>query len=131
MKAKPIRLTQAHRAEFRRHLADWQDRLNLRDWRISLSETRAKPTVLAEVSRRLLEDRLATIRLSEVWDENNPPTPELLEEVALHELLHIFLHELLEFAGTPGVNDSDVASQEHRVVITLARLLVSLRGKRR
>jgi hypothetical protein len=120
----PILLTKKHRADFAAFMSKWQGLLNLRDWRIGLSGVHASPSVLAVAFKRELDARLASIRLPKEWNENTPPTHANLEDTALHEILHVFLHELLQFASAPGADEDDIMSAEHRVVQTLVHLLL-------
>lgn len=118
-----IPLTDAHRAKFVECVQKWQLAFNMGDWRINLSPRRAKASVLAEVAKCSLPDRLATIRLSAEWPAHHPPTDELLDRVALHELGHVFLEEVLSVAAVPNVSHEDRMAAEHRVINTLVRLL--------
>lgn len=99
----------------------WQDKLNLNDWRIVRSSKPAAKANMAEVNTLDLEARLATYRIGADFGAV-PVTGQSIEEVACHEVLHVLLHELLEYAKRPDA--SDVASAEHRVIHTLVKLLV-------
>jgi hypothetical protein len=50
-------------------------------------------------------------------------TPESIDKTALHEVLHIFLHDLMTVAQDPKSSDEDVEMQEHRVINLLENLL--------
>jgi len=117
-------LTDAEVAQFDAEVKKWQTLLNLGDWRIERSKKAARKMVMAEVVRRELAHRLASYRLNRDWSNEEHITGRLLEEIALHEVLHVFLHELLEHSGTPGTSESDIEAAEHRVINTLTRLLV-------
>jgi hypothetical protein len=130
MKTKPtsIALTPKHRALFERSIWKWQRLLNLVDWRIGLSTVPVRGKYLAVTMPPDLQARTATIRLGESWDENNLPTDDQLERIACHEVLHIFLHEMLAFTGESNANEADKASAEHRVIQVLCNLMVPTPG---
>lgn len=62
--------------------------------------------------------RLAVYRLG-CWGEEKI-TPESLEKTAVHELLHILLHDLI---ATAENKNNDIEAAEHRVVNVLEQLL--------
>ena len=97
----------------------WQEILNLGDWRI---EKGLKPAKQAMASVEFNESaRLATYRLGDFGAEEI--TNESLETTALHELLHVMLHDLLAAAQDPKSSQDDIDKQEHRVINLLERLL--------
>jgi hypothetical protein len=65
--------------------------------------------------------RLATYRLGD-WGAEQI-TPSSLEKTALHELLHVFLHDLMVTATDPKASDEELEKQEHRIINLLEHLL--------
>jgi hypothetical protein len=65
--------------------------------------------------------RLATYRLGDFGAEKI--TPESLDQTALHELLHVFLHDLMTVAQDPKSSQDEIEMQEHRVINLLEKLL--------
>jgi hypothetical protein len=65
--------------------------------------------------------RLATYRLGDFGAEKI--TPESIDKTALHELLHVFLHDLMCTATDPKSSDEEIEMQEHRVINLLENLL--------
>jgi hypothetical protein len=126
-KAPPNPVTQEGRDCFALFVHKWQDALNLNDWRILPSPKPAGKANMAEVFKFDLEARLATYRIGEDFG-GTPVTDMSIEDTALHEVLHVFLFELLQFAGDPSAKPADVASAEHRVIHTLVRLLLADRS---
>lgn len=97
----------------------WQTELSLRDWRI---ERGNKPAKNAMASVEFNHGaRLAIYRLGD-WGAEEI-TPQSLERTALHELLHILLHDLIDVASDPRTNDEQLESAEHRVINVLERVL--------
>jgi len=104
---------------FAQSVRKWQQILSLGDWRI---EKGSKPAKEAMASVEFNQTaRLATYRLGDFGAENI--TPDSLDKTALHELLHIFLHDLMCVATDPKSSDEDIEMQEHRVINLLENLL--------
>lgn len=113
-------VTKQHADQFAAAVAFWADVLGLSDWRIVVSEQRSRRKVMAEVIGDF-EQRSATIRLGKDF-HYTPVTERTLSETALHECLHVFLHELIAFAQADSAQE-DIDSAEHRVINVLERLL--------
>lgn len=104
---------------FAKSIKKWQQVLSLGDWRI---EKGTKPAKQAMASVEFNQTaRLATYRLGDFGAEKI--TPESLDKTALHELLHIFLYDLMTVATDPKSSDEDIEMQEHRVINLLENLL--------
>ena len=107
-------------ALFAQSVRKWQQVLNLGDWRI---EKGLKPAKNAMASVEFNEAaRLATYRLGDFGAER--VTPQSLDQTALHELLHVFLHDLITVAQDPKSSQEEIEVQEHRVVNLLEKLLI-------
>jgi len=106
-------------AYFAQSVKKWQQVLSLGDWRI---EKGIKPAKAAMASVEFTPTaRLAVYRLGDFGAEKI--TLESLNRTALHELLHIFLHDLMSVATDPKSSDEDIEMQEHRVINLLENLL--------
>ena len=104
---------------FAQSVKKWQQVLSLGDWRI---EQGTKPAKAAMASVEFTAAaRLAVYRLGDFGAEKI--TPESIDRTALHELLHIFLHDLMSVATDPKSSDEDIEMQEHRVINLLENLL--------
>ena len=104
---------------FAQSVRKWQQVLSLGDWRI---EKGSKPAKAAMASVEFnTSARLATYRLGDFGAEKI--TPESLDQTALHELLHVFLHDLMTVAQDPKSSQDEVEMQEHRVINLLEKLL--------
>ena len=104
---------------FAQSVRKWQEVLSLGDWRI---EKGIKPAKAAMASVEFTPAaRLAVYRLGDFGAEKI--TPESLDRTALHELRHIFLHDLMSVATDPKSSDDDIEMQEHRVINLLENLL--------
>ena len=106
-------------ALFAQSVKKWQQVLSLGDWRI---EKGIKPAKAAMASVEFTATaRLAVYRLGDFGAEKI--TPESLDQTALHELLHVFLHDLMTVAQDPKSSQDEVEMQEHRVINLLEKLL--------
>ena len=111
--------TPEHAELFSKSVKKWQQVLSLGDWRI---EKGMKPAKAAMASVEFNDiARLATYRLGDFGAEKI--TPDSLDKTALHELLHVFLHDLITVAQDPKSSQDEVDMQEHRVVNLLENLL--------
>jgi hypothetical protein len=111
--------TPEHIELFAQSVRKWQQVLSLGDWRI---EKGSKPAKAAMASVEFTPAaRLAVYRLGDFGAEKI--TPDSLDRTALHELLHIFLHDLMCVATDPKSSDEEIEMQEHRVINLLENLL--------
>lgn len=119
--ANPVTVSDAD--AFALFVHEWQERLNLRDWRIERSPKPAARANMAEVSKISLPDRLATYRIGADFG-SIPVTAQSVEEIACHEVGHVFLHEFKEICMDPASTGDEINAAEHRLINTLVRLLV-------
>lgn len=103
--------------EFFAHLLSWRDELNLRDWVFHLEGARPRGAA-ASVSFNV-PARMAVFRLGDCDGYS-------ADELALHEALHVLLHDLIAACRAPDSGDACIAGEEHRVINVLSELL---RGK--
>jgi len=104
---------------FAQSVRKWQQVLSLGDWRI---EKGSKPAKAAMASVEFTPNaRLAVYRLGDFGAEKI--TPESIDKTALHELLHIFLHDLMVVSQDPKSSQDEIEMQEHRVINLLENLL--------
>lgn len=114
------RPTDKQAVEFDGYMALWQRKLNLADWRIERGRRSAQAGAMAEVECNT-NARLAIYRLGD-WagEEINP---ESLSRTALHEVLHVFLYDLVDAARDPRSTDDQLMACEHKVINVLEKLL--------
>ena len=117
MKNRP---TNSQIEEFDTQVARWQRELGLLGWRIERGKKPAQRGAMAEVECQS-EHRLATYRIGD-WagDEINS---ESLSKTALHEVLHVFLYDLIEVARDAKADDAVLGAVEHQVINVLERLI--------
>ena len=97
----------------------WQEELSLGDWRI---ERGLKPAKGAMASVEFNQPaRLATYRIGDFGAEKI--TPQTLKKTALHECLHVLMHDLIETATDRGSSAEQIEAAEHRIINVLERIL--------
>lgn len=102
-------------------VSHWQDKLGLRDWRITQS-MRAPPGAMACMDKWDWTQRQVRCRLNRNWKAEKV-TPDNISATALHEVLHVLLHPLIEVSGDARSTAEERASAEHAVINKLERLL--------
>jgi len=82
-------------------------------------KTRTYETLIKESAKQAMASvefndsaRLAVYRLGDFGAEKI--TPDSLDRTALHELLHVFLHDLMMVATDPKSSDEDIEMHEFR-----------------
>jgi hypothetical protein len=109
---------------FMMFMRDWQEKLNLNDWRIQRSTKACGAANMAEINKMDMGARLATYTIGTDFG-SLPVTGLSVEETACHEMLHVFLKELLETAKeSQTVTQETLDGVEHRVINVLVGLLV-------
>jgi hypothetical protein len=122
--AKPANpVSEEAASKFAAYVATWREVLSLGDWRVAVSEKRSTRKVMAEVVKFDLEQRSATIRLGRDFGAV-PVNDETLKETALHEVLHVFLFEVIATAMEEGEDSDRLGSAEHRCINVLEKLLM-------
>lgn len=105
--------------EFDRHIQHWQRFLNLQDWRLERGQ---KPAINAMASIETNSGaRLGVYRLGDFGA--TPVTTKSLSMTALHECLHVFLHDLIETAQDRAATPDQLEAVEHRVINVLEKVL--------
>jgi hypothetical protein len=104
--------------QFDDFVKQWQELLGLQRWRIERGQKQAKD---AMASVEFNDDaKLATYRLGDFGA--TPINEESLSQTALHEVLHVFLHELIATAQDRGAEPS-LDAVEHSVINVLESVL--------
>ena len=101
-------------AEFDGYVKKWQTSLGLADWHIYRRESRAKGAmadVLADLPSRQAGYRTGS------WGAGVIDSASM-EETALHEMLHVLLHEM------KNATEATMESAEHRAINVLTTLLL-------
>jgi hypothetical protein len=115
------------REAFKLYVKAWQEKLGLMDWRVHISEKHASKTTMAEVHDCDHEARLATIRLGRDFG-GTPVDEQSIEATALHELLHILMHEFKTLCQADRQDETAINSAEHRIIHTFEHILTGSNG---
>jgi hypothetical protein len=110
-----------HLEEARLYVKKWKLILNLGDWRITVRQ--GKHANMAQVEQVSFDSRVCRIVFGKDAGPD-PITPHLIEQLVVHELLHLMFHDIKAFAISTGApTHEDVLSAEHRVINVLEDLL--------
>lgn len=101
----------------------WQTLLNLSDWRLSRSSKKTKH--MAEMVGWDTTHRLVSYRIGDDFGAE-AVTPRSLEKTAIHEMLHLRFHEMLEVAAQEDEYNDRVLAAEHAVITVLEPMLLEL-----
>lgn len=118
------KLTDKHFKIFAAAVRKWAVHLGLQGWAVSIEWTNSDDA-LAKVFCNP-EGRRADVVLARSWPgDDYKPTPEFLEKVAFHELMHVVLADLSLAAGrgTPPTGHSALDAVEHTVIRTVENLI--------
>ena len=105
--------------QFDGFVRQWQGLLNLQDWRMERGSRPARGAMACVECDSAA--RLAIYRLGDFGVE--AITPASLSNTALHEVLHVFLFELIAVAQDHKATPEQLESAEHRVINVLERVL--------
>lgn len=72
---------------------------------------------------RNIEKMTATIKFSKKPDLGEKMTEEFIKEGALHEVVHLLIGELAEMASCPFLTESELYSEEEKLVNRLTKIL--------
>lgn len=102
----------------------WQDLLSLHRWRITPSNQQS--TAMAEVKFDSDNShKLARLLVGKHFG-STPVDDESLEMTALHEMLHVFLHEFKESCKESPYDETRQMEAEHSIIHVLEKLLYEL-----
>ena len=111
--------------EFDGFIQHWQRVLNLQDWRMERSSKPVRGAMACVECDG--PPRLAIYRLGDFGNEQI--NSESLSNTALHEVLHVFLFDLIATAQDQKATSEQLESAEHRVINVLERVLGTTHGK--
>lgn len=113
------RPTREQSKEFDEHVQRWRKQLGLERWRLERGSSPAKDAMASVEFND--EAKLATYRLGDFGA--TPINTQSLSMTALHEVLHVFLHELIATAQDRGANPEQLDAAEHGVINVLESVL--------
>lgn len=105
--------------EFDQYIRHWQTVLSLQGWRIE----RVNKVARGAMACVDFEEgaRLATYKLGDFGA--TPIDADSLSKTALHEVLHVFLHDLIQGAADNRSGEEHLEALEHNVINVLEKVL--------
>lgn len=124
MSSKQYDLNDLHLATFEWYAKEWASHfgVSLR-WQINVDWAED-----SEVMKRYAqvwydcESRKALIEISKRYDCRIPPTDQLLAEAAVHEVIHVLLAQLADYAEEGAPRSVNLIGIEHEIVQTLVQI---------
>ncbi len=110
---------------FKKYSKEFIKMFNLKDWRVYYGMFE-DDSCLAFCTRTPI-DRTANIFLCNDWDIE--PNENNIREMALHEVLHIFLSDFAEKARIRFINEDELDKIEHSLIIVLCNAMKELLKK--
>lgn len=123
-KKKPeFRLTEQQLAEASAYVQAAQHLLGLQGWRIEVSAEAAHKSNNAEIHLHDSDDLIGQVRFG---SQPEPWSRERIAMLVVHELMHPFLHHLIQTATRGKPVDSETSAQEHRIINVLTPVLTEI-----
>lgn len=101
----------------------WLELLNLGDWRIV--KLKKPSTAMAEINEQDTVNHIVRYKLGTDFGQH-PVNLDTLENTAIHEALHVRLHETIEAAIEDQEYSDRVRAAEHSAIIVLTEMLHEL-----
>jgi hypothetical protein len=101
----------------------WAMLLNLNDHRLVRCEKAT--TAMACISEWMDGDKLVRYRIGDDWGVHKVDA-ESLEKTAIHEMLHVRLHPMIQAIVGYGEDSEESEAAEHAVIIVVENLLYEL-----
>lgn len=111
--------TDEQKALFELCVNQYANILNLRDWRIYVSDKPAPKGCMADVNISP-EDHMATVRIGRDWGPI-PITDLMIRETSVHEVLHVMLRPLIDAAASR--DPIAIEAAEHSIIVVLEKIL--------
>lgn len=107
---------------FKNDCLAWQKKLGLTNWVIYFYHKKIEDSYANTAWH--MSSAAATINLSTVWDEGRLYSEKELDRLALHEVLHVLLAQLIAEAEDRFSNQTALNIAEHNIIRTLENVLV-------
>jgi hypothetical protein len=99
----------------------WQERFGLLKWSLVRSTVPSK--YMAEgVFERYKSHKIAKIKIGTDW-KSTEPSDDNISSVACHEVLHVLLYDLIEYAREHPYDSAGIMEKEHEVINALERAI--------
>ena len=116
--------------KFKMFALDWQRRLGLTSWSLYFDRKKEDMRDTYACCYWDMGSQLATIVLTTDWDDLRPKNDGELERVALHEVLHVGLAELVSQAEARYTTQAAIDMAEHSIIRRLENSLMEAKNAR-
>lgn len=118
-----MKTTKKDYALFKGYCDVWLKKLGLNRWAVYYYHEEIEEAYAQTVWN--INGMCASIRLSTHWDEGRELNNKTLEQLALHEVLHVLLAELINHAEDRYTKDGDIQAAEHAIIRQLENTLLA------
>lgn len=101
---------------------EWQKRLGLTNWALYFQRDDDRSSYGR--TRWDIDGAVATITLSKEWDDFRSINDSELNRLALHEMLHVLLAEIVHVAESRYTNDGELSVVEHHVLRRIENVIL-------
>lgn len=120
--SKPVMISKKEFKEFEYCVHYWLQRLGMTEWEVHVHHEQGASGELASVSYAS-EDKYATFYLAE-YTEDGGRRPYTMEFLALHEVLHLLIADIVWTAARSRTDDSVIVAHEHEFINRMIRVLL-------
>lgn len=123
-KKKPgFRMTDSQFREAEAYVQAAQHLLGLQAWRIEVTDEPAEKGNDGQIHLYSEDDFIANLRFGAAL---KPWTRPRIAQLVVHELLHPFLHDLIQTATRGRGGDAETTAQGHRIINVLTPILADI-----
>lgn len=117
-----MRTTKQHYLDFQKYAKKWQEKLGVSNWAVYFYH-RSLEDAYASTAWQM-SGAVATMTFCTNWDNGRELNDAELERVALHEVLHLLMAELISQAEARYTMADSIEIAEHSIIRRLESVLV-------
>jgi len=121
-----MKTTKAHYLAFMKYAKEWRVKLGLTNWAVYYAHGKTEGSY-AETGWKT-SAAVAAITLSTDWDDFNEPTLPELRRLALHEMLHVLMAQLISEAQDRYATQLAIETAEHSIIRQLEEVILTRKG---
>jgi len=125
---KEFKTTEKHFKVFVRECKKWINKFGLLGWEINYVHEDLDPKARATCTADL-DGRLVLLNLSVSLDLD--PTDVAIKRVAFHEVMEVFLSQIVDIAYSRFVNEHEIEQETHNIIRTLEHVVFDASIKRK
>lgn len=118
--SKTVKTTKEDFTVFQECCVAWTEKLGVKNWSIHYEHGDADESYARTLWK--LSDRIATVIFGKEWDALRPKTPDQIDRLALHEVLHLVMAPLVAEADDRFSTQSAIDIAEHAIIRQLENL---------